>query len=293
MTSERRLLLVHAHPDDESILTGGTIAHYRGRGDRVVVVTCTQGEQGEVIPPELAQLVAERDDTLAATRRDELAAALAALGGPEHHWLGGSGRWRDSGMAGTPSSGRADCFWQADLLTAARELVPVIRAVRPQVLGCENPDGGYRHPDHIQSHRVASYAAQLAAVPGFAPELGEPWAIEKGYWMALPHSVVARGLKRLSQRELPFRLPDISELIRVVDDATVTTTVDAGPVIAAKRAAMAAHRTQLTVDGEDCFALSNNIAQPLDGDEYFQLAWGRLGPAGRGGLETDLFAGIA
>lgn len=292
MTSDRRLLLVHAHPDDESILTGATIALHREQGDRVVVVTCTQGEQGEVIPAELAHLTADRDDALAAHRQTELAAALHALGCPEHQWLGGSGRHRDSGMAGTSSSERPDCFWQADLLGAAHELVPLIRDVRPQVLVIENPAGGYRHPDHIQSHRVSTYATALAAAPGYAPELGRACSVAKTYWMALPHSAVAAGLERIGRRPLPFRLPHVDELPRVIDDSTVTTRVDAGAHLAAKRAAHAAHRTQIIVDGADCFALSNNIAQPLMAVEYFQLAAGRLGPRGDDGLETGLFAGI-
>ncbi|MGI8870579.1 MAG: N-acetyl-1-D-myo-inositol-2-amino-2-deoxy-alpha-D-glucopyranoside deacetylase [Mycobacteriales bacterium] len=293
MPPTRRLLLVHAHPDDESILTGGTIAVHRARGDRVAVVTCTRGEQGEVIPPELAHLDADHDDTLGEYRVGELAAALAAAGYPEHHWLGGQGRYRDSGMAGTPSCARSDCFWRADLLDAARDLVPIIREVRPQVLVIENPAGGYRHPDHIQSHRVATYAATLAAVDRYAPELGEPWRIAKTYWNALPRSVIEKGLAAIGGRSHePFQLARIEQLLRVVDDATVTTEVDATAYAEAKRAAMAAHRTQLTVDGEDGYALSNSLAQPLTAVEHFQLAAGRLGPVGPHGLEADLFAGI-
>lgn len=292
MTTDRRLLLVHAHPDDESILTGATMAHYLAQGARVVCVTCTQGEEGEVIPPELAHLAPDRDDELGPYRIGELAEALKAVGGPEHHWLGGSGRWRDSGMAGTGTTERPECFWQADLAEAADELVPIIRELRPQVLVIEDPAGGYQHPDHIKSHRVATYATALAAAPSHLPEAGEAWAIPKVYWMTLPRSAVADGLAAIAARPCPFEIPKVDDLLRVRDDAMVTTLVDAQAHVEAKRAALAAHRTQVTVDGHDCFALSNNIAQPLDGREYFRLVAGYLGPMGDNGLETDLFAGV-
>src|SRR5918996_3798759 len=165
----RRLLLVHAHPDDESINSGATMARYAAEGAHVTLVTCTLGEEGEVIPPELAHLAADHDDALGEYRIGELAAACEALGVTDHRFLGGPGRWRDSGMMGTPSNERPDCFWQADLDEAVRELVAVVREVRPQVVVTYDSNGGYGHPDHIQAHRVTVAAVDAAADPAYAP----------------------------------------------------------------------------------------------------------------------------
>ncbi|MGJ6961198.1 N-acetyl-1-D-myo-inositol-2-amino-2-deoxy-alpha-D-glucopyranoside deacetylase [Streptosporangium sp. G11] len=167
--TDRRLMLVHAHPDDETIGSGATMARYAAEGAHVTLVTCTLGEEGEVIPPELAHLAADRDDTLGEHRIGELAAACAALGVTDHRFLGGPGRWRDSGMMGVASNHRKDAFWQADLDEAAGELARIIREVRPQVLVTYDENGFYGHPDHIQAHRVAWRAVELAADPEFAP----------------------------------------------------------------------------------------------------------------------------
>ncbi|HLX49474.1 MAG TPA: N-acetyl-1-D-myo-inositol-2-amino-2-deoxy-alpha-D-glucopyranoside deacetylase [Streptosporangiaceae bacterium] len=159
---ERSLLLVHAHPDDESIGTGATMAKYAAEGARVTLVTCTLGELGEIIPPELAHLGADREDRLGEYRIGELDAACAALGVADHRFLGGAGRWRDSGMFGTPGNDDPRCFWRAGLDEAAAALLEVIREVRPQVMISYDDNGGYGHPDHIQAHRVTGRAFQLA-----------------------------------------------------------------------------------------------------------------------------------
>ena len=133
MSSDRRLLLVHAHPDDESIYTGATMARYAAEEAHVTLVTCTLGELGEIIPPSLAYLAAEKEDRLGEYRIGELAAACAALGVTDHRFLGGPGRWRDSGMMGTAGNDDPRCFWRADVDQAARALLDVIGEVRPQV----------------------------------------------------------------------------------------------------------------------------------------------------------------
>src|SRR5689334_2600371 len=176
----RRLLLVHAHPDDESIGTGATIARYAAEGAQVTLVTCTRGELGEVIPPELAYL-ATGGDRLGEYRITELAAACAALGIRDQRFLGGPGRWRDSGMMGLPTNDSPDCFWQADVATAAAELAKIILEVRPQVLVSYDENGFYGHPDHIQAHRVAGAAIRLAASTGYQ--------VAKFYATAMPRSV--------------------------------------------------------------------------------------------------------
>jgi N-acetyl-1-D-myo-inositol-2-amino-2-deoxy-alpha-D-glucopyranoside deacetylase len=159
---DRRLLLVHAHPDDESIYTGATMAKYAAEGARVTLVTCTLGELGEVIPASLAHLGAEKEDGLGEYRIGELAAACAALGVTDHRFLGGPGRWRDSGMMGTEGNDDPRCFWRADVDQAAGALLDVIAEVRPQVLATYDAQGAYGHPDHIQAHRVAWRACELA-----------------------------------------------------------------------------------------------------------------------------------
>jgi len=262
-----RLLLVHAHPDDESIGTGVTIARYAAEGTQVTLVTCTRGELGEVIPPELAYL-SEDGDRLAEYRITELAAACAALGITDQRFLGGPGRWRDSGMMGLPDNDSPDCFWQADVATAAAELAKVILAVRPQVLVTYDENGFYGHPDHIQAHRVSIAAMALASGPGQA----QPWQVAKLYATAMPRSVAeAEGVAYF----VPF-----------VPDEQVTTEIDGTAYLAAKTAAMRAHATQIVVDGNR-FALSSGRWQPLLSTEFYILLNGTPGSK-----EHDLFAGL-
>src|SRR5690349_21460855 len=162
MTSGGRLLLVHAHPDDESIGTGATMARYAAEGTQVTLVTCTLGELGEIIPPSLSYLAEGDGSRLGEYRIGELAAACAALGVTDHRFLGGPGRWRDSGMMGTEGNDDPRCFWRADVDQAARALLDVIAEVRPQVVATYDAHGAYGHPDHIQAHRVAWRACELA-----------------------------------------------------------------------------------------------------------------------------------
>jgi N-acetyl-1-D-myo-inositol-2-amino-2-deoxy-alpha-D-glucopyranoside deacetylase len=176
MSSGRRLLLVHAHPDDESIYTGATMARYAAEGAQVTLVTCTLGELGEIIPPSLADLAEDDGARLGEYRIGELDAACAALGVTGHRFLGGPGRWRDSGMMGTAGNDDPRCFWRADVEVAARALLDVIGEVRPQVLVTYDANGAYGHPDHIQAHRVAWRAFERAG----------PSAPEKFYATAGP-----------------------------------------------------------------------------------------------------------
>ncbi|MGW3655805.1 N-acetyl-1-D-myo-inositol-2-amino-2-deoxy-alpha-D-glucopyranoside deacetylase [Streptomyces sp. NPDC005151] len=288
----RRLLLVHAHPDDESINNGATMALYAARGARVALVTCTRGEEGEVIPPELAHLAADRDDTLGDHRIGELAAAMKELGVTDHRFLGGPGRFRDSGMMGAEQNHRPGAFWNTDVDEAAGYLVEVIRSVRPQVLVTYDPDGGYGHPDHIQAHRVAMRAADLAADPAYRGALGAPHAIDKIYWNRVPRSVAEQAFARL-RSTAPDAFPGIAAIADVpgvVNDTRITTEIDGAAHAAAKTAAMRAHRTQIAVDGP-FFALSNDLGQPVFTTEYYELVRGTSG-APAGARERDLFAGV-
>ncbi|HCA85655.1 MAG TPA: N-acetyl-1-D-myo-inositol-2-amino-2-deoxy-alpha-D-glucopyranoside deacetylase [Streptomyces sp.] len=283
----RRLLLVHAHPDDETINNGATMAKYAAEGVHVTLVTCTLGEEGEIIPPGLARLAGDRDDALGPHRAGELAAAMAELGVTDHRLLGGEGRYRDSGMLGVPHNHRANAFWQADVDGAAADLVAVIREIRPQVLVTYDPNGGYGHPDHIQAHRVAMRAAGLASEPAFRRDLGEPHSIAKAYWNCVPRSVAETGLEAL-RASGTGAVADVADLPGVVEDAEAGAVVGGERWGERKAAAMRAHATQIAVHGE-AFALSNALLQPLFTREYYRLV---RGTAGEPTPETDLFAGV-
>ena len=259
--SGRRLLLVHAHPDDESIGTGATMARYAAEGAQVTLVTCTLGELGEIIPPSLSYLAEGDGGRLGQYRIGELNAACAELGVTDHRFLGGPGRWRDSGMMGTAGNDDPRCFWRADVDEAADTLLGVIREVRPQVVVTYDANGFYGHPDHIQAHRVAMRAFQQAGRYGLA----------RFYATAAP------------------------------DSAQVTTEIDASAYLDSKLAAMRAHATQIAVDapffalsngirheafGVECYTLLAGPRGPAG-------SAGPAGPAGSSGpgrRETDLFA---
>ena len=298
---EQRLLLVHAHPDDESINNGATMARYVAEGRGVTLVTCTLGEEGEVLVPSLSHLAADQDDALGTHRIGELEAAMEALGVTDHRILGGVGRYRDSGMAWDETGHakpadeiRDDTFWRADLTEAATLLVEIIREVRPQVLVTYDEFGNYGHPDHIQAHRIAMYGASLAAAPSYRPDLGEAWDVAKIYWAAMSISAMRRQRDQIEAAGIdnPFKDMDLSDAPRfMVEDDAIACEVDATAYADAKVAAMRAHATQIEVDGP-FFALSNNIGNAVWGTEVYRIAKGTPGPVDERGWETDLFAGL-
>jgi len=298
-SDSRRLLLVHAHPDDESIGTGATMAKYAAEGAQVTLVTCTLGELGEVIPPALAHLAWDADGGLGRHRIAELAAACRALGVSDHRFLGGAGRWRDSGMMGTPSNDWPGCFWQADVDDAARALLDVISEVGPQVLVTYDDNGFYGHPDHIQAHRVAWRAFELA-----------DGLVSKFYATAIPKSVLAEAMALFTGDRAGddgtgsagstsvggtdfTRVESVDALPFGTADDKVTTRIDARAYLDAKLAAMHAHATQIAVDSP-FFALSDMVGQRALGTEYYTLL---AGPAWHGDgsddREPDLFAGLS
>jgi N-acetyl-1-D-myo-inositol-2-amino-2-deoxy-alpha-D-glucopyranoside deacetylase len=296
VSTPRRLLLVHAHPDDETINNGATMARYVAEGASVTLLTCTLGEEGEVLVPALAQLAADQADQLGGYRISELAAAMAALGVTDWRFLGGAGRYRDSGMMDTPANDKPRAFWRADLAEAVASAVAVVREVQPQVLVTYDEVGGYGHPDHIQAHRIAMGAVEAAADPGYRPDLGPAWEVAKVYWNAMPRSVVQAGIDAMAAlgEASPFEgLGDLDDVPFAVADDVVTTAVDGRAHADRKHAAMRAHPTQMTVDGP-FFALSNNLGQEVLGTEFYRLVRGTRGPAGPGeqGWEDDLFAGL-
>ena len=299
---DRRLMLVHAHPDDETIVDGATMAKYVAEGAAVCLVTCTLGEEGEVLVEDLAHLAPDQTDDLGAHRLGELKLAMEILGVTDFIRLGGDGRYRDSGMA-YDDEGRAiprdvlreGIFWTADLLEAANELVPVIRDRRPQVLITYNEIGNYGHPDHIQAHRVAMYATQLAGVPSYRRDLGEPWMVARVYWSTMSKSEIFAGIQALRDagdtetfKELD---PDGPLSSMMSDDADIAVQMDGRPWVAQKLAAMRAYATQITADGP-FFAGADVLGDDRWAREYYRLASGVPLPAGDGWAD-DLFAGLS
>ena len=296
MTPSRRLLLVHAHPDDETINNGATMARYVAEGAQVTLLTCTLGEEGEILVPELEQLAADQADQLGGYRIWELRAAMDALGVTDIRFLGGPGRYRDSGMMGTPANEHPRAFWNADLDEAVAHAVAVVREIRPQVVVTYDENGGYGHPDHIQAHRVAMGAVAAAADPGYRPDLGQAWSAAKVYWCCMPRSVLQQGIEALAAagEESFFEgVTSADDIPFAVDDDEVAAAVDGRSFVDRKDAAMRAHPTQILVDGP-FFALSNNLGLEVLGVEYYRLVRGERGPAGPGpeGWEDDLFAGL-
>ena len=281
-----RLLLVHAHPDDESINNGATMAAYVARGAQVTLVTCTRGEEGEILVPELAHLASDKDDGLGAHREIELAAAMKELGVTDFRFLGFPEKsWRDSGMIGTPQNARPDVFWNCDLDEAARELEKVIHEIKPHVLITYDENGGYGHPDHIKAHQVAMRAAELAGENG--------WNIQKIYWNTIPVSVIEEGIEAMKGTGTDFfGVEKAEDFPFAAPDDLVTTVFNGDEFVNRKMAAMKAHPTQIAVDGP-FFALSDNLGFRVWGREFYRLVKGKkTAPFDQDGRELDLFAGV-
>ena len=298
---DRRLLLVHAHPDDECINNGATMARYVDDGVGVTLVTCTAGEMGEVLVPDLSHLSYDEKGGLGEHRRGELVEAMAVLGVTDHRFLGGFGRFHDSGMA-WHEEGHAvaaetlpdNAFWTTDLNEAADELVTVIREVRPQVLVTYDQFGGYGHPDHIQAHRVAMYGAMLAAAPSYKVELGAPHDIAKIYWTAMSESRMRASLRALREagdtETFAGMDPDGKLPPFVTPDELISARVDGAATVQRKMDALAKHATQVKTDGP--FFSGAESGHSWWSEEFYRLVKGTPGPVDADGFEEDLFAGL-
>ncbi len=277
---------MHAHPDDETINNGVTMAKYAAEGVQVTLVTCTRGEEGEVLVESLANLASSRDDKLGEHREIELKTAMGYLGIKDFRFLGSPNKkWRDSGMIGTAQNERKDVFWQADLTEAAQELVKIILEIKPQVLITYDEFGGYGHPDHIKAHQVAMLAAELASNQG--------WKISKIYWNTMPKSVIQMGIDKMKEVGSSFFGADsVEDLPFAKPDELVTSVIKAPDYVEKKLEAMKAHETQISIDGP-FFALSNNLGLSVWADEYYTLVKGEKSkPFDESGREIDLFAGV-
>ncbi|MEI2776910.1 MAG: N-acetyl-1-D-myo-inositol-2-amino-2-deoxy-alpha-D-glucopyranoside deacetylase [Tetrasphaera sp.] len=261
-----RVLYVHAHPDDETIATGASIALLGAEGHDVHVLTCTLGEQGEVIPPELVHLGADHDDDLGRHRIGELSAALEVLGATGHI-LGADrrrfSRYRDSGMAGSPSAARPDAFVNADPGEVIALMRATIAEIHPDIVVTYESRGGYGHPDHIQAHRVVCAAIATMATPPhtYAVFTPIPWAVADRAWVQAHVEEAGIGIPAQGDPFPESVLPE--DLIAIVHEG--------GDARHGQALALHEHATQVRVfDG--WFTLSNNIAQRLSGRE----AWARL-----------------
>ncbi len=306
------LMTVHAHPDDESIGTGGTMAKAVAAGHRVVLVTCTRGELGEIVVPDLD--TPDNHRRLGELRAAELEAAMGELGVTEWENLG----YRDSDMMGRVGNVDPRCFWQADLDEAVGRLVWLVRRYRPDAMTTYNDFGGYGYPDHIRTHEVAVGAFERAGDPAWypgqlAPEHGgsgpsvtdgglAPWRPAKLYEQAIPASVrmaMAEALEELG-KDHPWRPPDggspdelaafEAQMARMlVPDEAITTWIDvSGAPLEAKWRAVGRHVTQLAPDN---FFLAPGL-------EAWQRWWDREAFVLRESHvatrlpEDDLFAGL-
>jgi N-acetyl-1-D-myo-inositol-2-amino-2-deoxy-alpha-D-glucopyranoside deacetylase len=300
-TAERRMMLVHAHPDDETINNGATMAKYVAEGAEVCLVTCTLGEEGEVLVDELSHLSAEQGDELGQHRLGELKQAMDVLGVTDFVRLGGDGRFRDSGMAYSEQGHaiartelREGIFWTTDLLEASNELVPLIRQRRPHVLITYNEVGAYGHPDHIQAHRVAMYGCLLAGVPSYRRDLGPAWSVPRVLWSTMSRTRMAEGIRRLREAGDTETMkgfdPEGGLLPMISADEDIVAVIDGGPYVSKKIDAMRAHATQITADGP-FFSGRAVLGDDMWSHEFYRLAAGQPFPQGEG-WATDLFAGL-
>jgi N-acetyl-1-D-myo-inositol-2-amino-2-deoxy-alpha-D-glucopyranoside deacetylase len=304
-----RVVAVHAHPDDESLWTGLALAAWARRGSEVTVVTCTLGEEGEVIGDKYADLVAARADILGGYRIAELQRALAALGVNRDAatgvtrplFLGGVTRWRDSGMVGTPSAEHPRAFLHSGQ-TAVDQLVGELDRLRPHVVVTYGPDGGYGHPDHIRAHEITHAAVAAVRREG-------AWSPARILWCVTERELLEQGLDAVASETtgVPdgWRMPEPGELASVPTADVAGRVVGEAVDVAAKRAAMSAHATQLWVaDGETgdvigearssapgsptVFCLSNRIVQPLLDTESYMVGDDRTAEAEAAGLSRDI-----
>lgn len=263
------LLAFHAHPDDESISMGGTMAELAGRGVPVTVVTATRGEAGEIHGEPDPESVRPR---LGEVREAEERAALAVLGVTDIEFLG----YRDSGMMGTPENSRRDAFWNADFMEATGRLVRLIRDRRPTVVTAYDPFGGYGHPDHVQVHRVGTAAFFGAPDRGRFPvsEFGEPWEPETLLWASWSRDRMIR-VRRAMQADLgaddPGEEPATGFLSRFL-----TLRRDVSRFAETKHRALLCHSTQFSAESWVRGAAADLRSEFL-GEEVFVGVWAASG----------------
>lgn len=240
VAEQHRLLAVHAHPDDESITTGGLLARCTAAGMLTALVTCTDGRHGPVNPELGLDL---QPDQLAEVRATELRAATRILGVSRLEWLG----WHDSGMTGSPHNDAPLAFWSQPFELLLGPMVRILRSFRPHIVVTYDPFGGTGHPDHIQAHRVTLLATEAAAdTHAFASE-GAPWTAVQVFYPVFPGTAMERLIEEdlRAGRPHPFDGRPITEINYVRRDELVTHRVRIRAVYERKRDALHAHRTQV------------------------------------------------
>ena len=274
------VLFVHAHPDDECVGTGGSIARLVAEGVRVDLVTCTDGAEGEVHDPTLDP--EEARPRLAAIRAEELACSLEALGGGaiHHHLLG----YRDSGMMGTDANAHPDAFWQADIELATGRLVEIVRAARPAAIVTYDENGNYGHPDHINAARIAreAYTALVGSQEAVERFYELAWARERWEEMfgAMAELGIPRPWARDDEGEEAAAAGEASEAGDSEEedegfgrpDAEITTRVDVSAYLDQKRRSMDCHRTQRQDMGW-LLELPPDLGATVLGLETYVLRW--------------------
>lgn len=284
MTEPLTLMVVHAHPDDEVIGTGGLFARSSAEGVRTVLVTCTLGEEGEIVVPEMD--TPENHARLAEIREQELLAAIRHLGIDHLELL----HYRDSGMIGTPSNQHPESFAQADLDQATGRLVALVRRYRPQVLISYNEEGGYGHPDHINAHKITVAAFDAAGDPERYPDGGDPWTPSKLYYISARRALWLKAWTLMRERGLPTPMDQEDfDPARYVDDPRVTTSIDIRDYIQQKQQALLEHRTQIRADWP-WLIVPDDLRDELFGVEHFIRIRSRVPTPD--GEETDVFAGL-
>ena len=288
------LMTVTAHPDDETLFAGGVMARYAAEGLRVLCVTCTGGENGSIVLPELD--TPENLARLGEIRAEELTRALARLGSIENRWLG----YRDSGMMGSPQNTDPRSFWQADPEEATGRLVRIVREVQPDVIVAFNEGGGNGHPDHIRAALIARAAFDRAGdataypVQLDGPDAVSPWTASKLYECRSTTSRRKKVARLLANEGIMAAVPILVRIamlwrprnerprrIEADSQGPLTTEVDIGRWVTEKLAALAEHRTQIPLDP--------TLRYLAAATEQFTVRESRVEVHPP---ETDLFAGL-
>jgi len=277
------LLTVHAHPDDEASKGAGTVAKAHDEGVRTVLVTCTGGEEGDILNPAMDR--PEVRERLHEVRREELATAAKIIGYDEVVML----PYRDSGMPESEANARPEAFANAPLDEAVGQLVQVIRRERPQVIITYNDDQtGYPHPDHLMVHDISGPAFERAGDASWHPELGDPWVPSKLYYTVWSRQRVLSLHEKMIELgvESPFT-PEWFE--RPSQDHRITTSIDVNGYYHVRRDALLAHATQVDPKSPFWFGLPDEVMETIHPFDEYVLASSRV----ESDLpETDIFAGL-
>jgi len=274
------LLVVHAHPDDESISTGGILAKYSAGGVRTALTYCTRGEAGDILNPEFVS----PDPAMGITeiRAIELQKAVKVLDVDSVHFLG----YRDSGMAGTPENHHPLAFARADKQEATARLVRIIRRLRPQVIVTYNEKGTYLHPDHIMANRITRLAFKAAGDPDYNVTEGlEPWQPSRLYYTAIPLERIRRMHRIFVEQG---QEPGFDPEVLGTSDEKISAVIDVRKFLSRKLEALNCHQSQMNPNG--IFRrMPEKFREEAMGYEHFECVHGCTRTHGK---DSDLFAGL-